>query len=144
MKIFEDLSKQKLLAISYMTYLMLCSVGLFLDVIFPLEAHIIYGNTIGIICFVAAPLIMIWAQFSVEKFYKALKNKEEVSSAFGPYRYMRNPTQIALIILIAGYTAISNSIALCITALISYYISNHFYLKHEFRLEKEYGTEYIH
>ena len=142
MKRFDELSTQQLLAISYMTYLILCSIGLFLDVVFPIRAHILYGNVIGIICFIIAPALILWAQYSSGRFHISLEKKEGVNFTFGPYRYMRNPTQFALIILILGYTAIANSVALCITSLISYYISNYFYMKHEFRLEKEYDGDY--
>jgi protein-S-isoprenylcysteine O-methyltransferase Ste14 len=55
---------------------------------------------------------------------------------------MRNPTQIGILILVTGYTAVSGSIVFLTATLLGYLVSNVFFKKYESILHREYGAEY--
>lgn len=135
-------SVHRVLANSYMTYLLLCTFGLFADVLFPVRLAIPEGKTMALIFLILGPLFIAWAQYTSFTFEKV---KEETGSPVflrGPYKYFRNPTQIGLLFLVAGYALVTGAIMLFLATVLSYVISNVFFRKHEAILEARYGEKY--
>lgn len=135
-------SVHRVLANSYMTYLLLCTFGLFADVFFPIRLAVPEGKTMAIIFLIVGPLFIAWAQYTSFTFEKV---KEQTGSPVflrGPYKYFRNPTQIGLLFLVAGYALATGAIMLFLATVLAYVISNIFFRKHEAILEARYGEKY--
>jgi protein-S-isoprenylcysteine O-methyltransferase Ste14 len=96
----------------------------------------------GSICFGAGPLLMIWAQYTSHRFEMIKQKTGELHFNRGPYRYLRNPTQLGLVILVLGYACVTGTAILFVTTGVAYIISNFFFKKHEAILESRYGDAY--
>jgi protein-S-isoprenylcysteine O-methyltransferase Ste14 len=142
MKKSYKLTAHHLLAISYMAYFICIAGGIGLSVFFPLHMHIPAANIFAFVCFVSGPLLILWAQYSSFAFEKHKKQHGTISFSFGPYKFLRNPTQIGLGALIIGYVFILQSATVFAAVLLSYLIGNYFYKKHETLLEQKYGKNY--
>jgi protein-S-isoprenylcysteine O-methyltransferase Ste14 len=128
------------LAHSYLMYFLASMVGLFADSFLNLDFHYAFATVSAIICFALGPLIMAWAQYTS---WRCKKNDcNELYFHHGPYRYMRNPTHLGLLILITGYTLINGSVIFFLVTLIGYLVSNIFFKKYESILQDTYGTDY--
>lgn len=132
-----------ILAKSYIAFFMAATVGLFVETFIPLHITIPYKLTIAIICFGVGPLLIMWAQYT-SRHTADRKTNEMLRRYFynGPYKYMRNPTQLGLIILILGYAVINSSFMLFVVTYIAYLISNYYFRKYENALKKEFGDHY--
>ncbi len=125
------------LAHSYLAYYVACLLGLFADNILSVDEHPIqHGAVIAIICFVLGSLLIGWAQMT------SAAKKSKPYFERGPYRYLRNPTHVGILLLAAGYTAVSGSMVFLAVTLIGYLISNKFFKKYESILHREYGKQY--
>lgn len=142
MKKLYKLTAHHLLAISYVSYFICIAGGIGLSVFFPLRVHVPGANIGAFICFITGPLLIIWAQQASFAFEKHKRQHGVVSFSFGPYRFVRNPTQLGLGMLIIGYVFILQSATVLIAVLLSYLIGNYFYKKHEVLLEAKYGNHY--
>jgi protein-S-isoprenylcysteine O-methyltransferase Ste14 len=129
-------SLQITLAHSYLVYFIFSLLGLLADTIFDIGRPIADGQWIALACFIIGPAIIFWAQ--------ATSAKQDAIAYFqrGPYRFVRNPTQIGVLILISGYSAVSGSMIFLLTTLVSYLISNRFFKKYESILHRQYGADY--
>ncbi|MCC7436363.1 isoprenylcysteine carboxylmethyltransferase family protein [Candidatus Nomurabacteria bacterium] len=136
-------SVHKILAGSYLSYFILCLVGLFFDIFYPLKFSLPNSSIIAIIFFAVGPALIFWAQNSSHKFEILKQKTGTVSFSNGPYRYLRNPTQLGLLILVAGYAFASGAAVLFVATAVAYLISNIFFRKHESVLEARYGEKYI-
>jgi protein-S-isoprenylcysteine O-methyltransferase Ste14 len=130
------------LAQSYLVFFILCSFGLFLDMIFPFIIPLPNSKIFTIFCFATGPLLILWAQYTSYHFESLKKETGQTVFNKGPYAYMRNPTQFGLVILVGGYAFATNAAMLFITAGISYIVSNVFFKKHESILDSRYGESY--
>ncbi|MBP6858086.1 MAG: isoprenylcysteine carboxylmethyltransferase family protein [Candidatus Pacebacteria bacterium] len=135
-------SVHKILASSYLSYFLLILGGLFFDIFFPLKFSFPNGQVLTIIFFAVGPALILWAQHSSHKFEKIKEKTGSLSFGTGPYKYLRNPTQLGLVILVAGYAFASGAAVLFIAVGIAYLISNIFFRKHESVLEARYGEHY--
>jgi len=129
-------SLQLALAHSYLAYFVFSLLGLFADTIIPSETPSPHSQLIALICFSVGSLLIWWAQYT-----SSIKSEKPYFER-GPYRYMRNPTQIGILILVTGYTAVSGSIVFLLTTLIGYLVSNIFFKKYESILHRQYGAQY--
>lgn len=136
-------SVHKVLARSYLSYFLLCLVGLFFDIFFPLKFSVSYAKELAIVFFGLGPLLIFWAQHSSHKFEIIKQKTGQLSFDKGPYKYLRNPTQLGLVILVAGYAFATGAAVLFIATGLAYLISNIFFRKHESILESRYGEHYI-
>ena len=136
------LSVHKVLAHSYLTYYLLCSFGLLLSVFFPLRFFVPESALLAKICFLVGPILIVWAQVTSRKFEKTKQQTGELRFKCGPYRYIRNPTQLGLVILVLGYALATQTAMLFVTTGIAYIVSNVFFRKHEVILESKYGEPY--
>ena len=133
-----------ILAKSYITFFLAATVGLFLETFFPLHVTILFATPIAIICFVVGPALILWAQYTSR--HTAKQGVAEVKKQYfgrGPYRYLRNPTQLGLIILFFGYAVITSSFTFFLATFVAYLISNYFFRKYEMLLKKEFGDQYL-
>jgi protein-S-isoprenylcysteine O-methyltransferase Ste14 len=87
-------------------------------------------------------MLIAWAQLTSYKFEIAKQKTGELNFNKGPYRYLRNPTQLGLVILVLGYAFATGTAMLFVATGISYLVSNVFFKKHESILETKYGDTY--
>ncbi len=128
------------LARSYMMYFLASMAGLFADSFISAPFNVPYGHTIAIILFGLGPLLMLWAQYTS---WRCQTHKH--SAAYfhhGPYRIIRNPTHLGILLLVAGYTLISGSLVFFIATLVGYLASNVFFTKYERIFHRKFGETY--
>jgi protein-S-isoprenylcysteine O-methyltransferase Ste14 len=136
-------SIHKILAHSYLAYFLLLSLGLFLEVFFPMRiSYIPSSPLLTIVCFVTGPVLILWAQHSSHKSQMIKEKTGQVNFQIGPYKYIRNPTHLGLLILIGGYTLASQAAVLFIVTGVAFIISNIFFRKYENLLECRHGHIY--
>ena len=129
------------LAQSYLTYFVCSIIGLFADTLIGFDIDIPYANTSTIACFIVGALLIGWAQYTSR--HSSKENHPGAKYFFrGPYRYMRNPTHLGIVILVTGYTLISGSLVFFGITIIGYIISNILFHKYEAILDRTYGEEY--
>ncbi len=130
------------LAQSYLTYFLLCSFGLFLETFFPLTIPVPQSVNLAVICFAVGPLLILWAQITSHRYHLARKETDQVRFDFGPYRFLRNPTHLGLLILVGGYTLVTQAAMLFVVTGVAYIVSNIFFRKYEILLENTHGDTY--
>jgi protein-S-isoprenylcysteine O-methyltransferase Ste14 len=135
-------SVHRTLAKSYLVYFILCSLGLFLGVFFPMQFFIPHSQTFAVIGFILGPVLIIWAQTTSHRFELTKQQTGTLVFNRGPYRFLRNPTQFGLVMLVAGYAFASHTAILFVITALAYVISNVFFRKHEQILESRYGEPY--
>ena len=128
------------LARSYLVYFTLSIIGLFVDTFIGFEVTVASSQYIAVVCFIIGTALIMWAQYTSRH---RPKGKPEDPYFFrGPYRYMRNPTHLGILILVTGYTAVSGSIVFFFVTVIGYLISNVFFGRYEAILDRTYGDDY--
>jgi protein-S-isoprenylcysteine O-methyltransferase Ste14 len=132
-------SIQPTLARSYFSYFIFSIVGLMADTLvgFRME-QFPYASTVAYVCFGLGGLIIAWAQYTSRRSVST----DELYFFRGPYRYMRNPTHLGLVLLVAGYTTVSGSLLFFAVTMIGYLISNILFSKYEAILDRTYGEQY--
>lgn len=127
------------LAHSYLTYFVCSMVGLFGDTLLGFDIAVVHAPTIAITCFVFGAVLIGWAQYTSRH-----TSTDQTKPYFlrGPYRYMRNPTHLGMVILVLGYTVVSGSVIFCAVTLIGYLISNIFFKKYEKLVVASYDGTY--
>ncbi len=141
----ESKTVHEVLARSYLSFFVFCTIGIFFDLFFPLNFFVPSLWIPAVSCLVVGPAIIAWAQYSSHHFAKdLLKGKKLTVDSFmnGPYQFVRNPTQIGLVILVLGYSLITSSAMLFAATLIAVLISNYYFRTHEKILEDKYGEPY--
>lgn len=128
------------LARSYMMYFIFSIIGLWIDSYISVDFPFKFATYASYVLFILGPLLIMWAQASSRKFEK--NKKEKNYFYYGPYAFIRNPTHLGLLLLVAGYTFTSGSIIFFATTLISYIFSTFFYKQHEQILHYIYGEPY--
>lgn len=127
------------LARSYLVYFICSIVGLFADTLLRFTVVLSYANMIAIVCFGLGALLIMWAQYTSRH---TKKDSSRPYFLYGPYRYMRNPTHLGMVILVLGYTVVSGSIIFCAITLVGYLISNILFRKYESMLKTTYDGTY--
>ena len=135
-------SIQNILAHSYLSYFIFSFIGLFVDTLIGFNIYVKYSNTIAIWCFFVGSLLILWAQYTSGKAVQQNGTKQSPYFLRGPYRYVRNPTHLGIVILVAGYTLVSGSLVFFFVTLIGYLTSNVFFKEYESVLYTTYGDEY--
>lgn len=131
---------QTVLTRSYLAYFLFTLFGLLLDNIVGFSVMIPYASVIAIGCFIVGALLVLWAQNTTALVYTGTEKTKFFGN--GPYRFLRNPTHLGMVLLVTGYTAISGSVVfLAITAL-GYLISSIFFQEYESLLIEHFGDDY--
>jgi protein-S-isoprenylcysteine O-methyltransferase Ste14 len=133
----------KVLAHSYLVYLILFLIGVCLDLIFKIR---ILGDSImmplGFVFLAIASIVILWAQ----KTGRDLRKVEEVKAEHfcrGPYCYTRIPTQWGLFFLMLGFGVILNAFFVILSTIISFFVSKFLFMKkHDKILIDKYGDAY--
>ena len=135
-------SIHSILAHSYLSYFVFSFIGLFADILIGFDVHLPHANTIAVICFVIGTIMVIWAQNTSGK--EINKTGKDIGPYFtsGPYKYLRNPTHLGIVLLVAGYTVVSGSIVFLTLTLVGYLVSNVFFKRYEDILHIAYGDKY--
>ncbi len=129
------------LAKSYLVHFVCSMLGLFADYFLGFEMNVPYALYIAITFFIIGPILIFWAQYT-SRYVEQTHGYGKKYFHFGPYRYMRNPTHLGLLILVAGYTLVSGSLMLFLSTLIGYLVSNIFFKKYESILATTADGEY--
>lgn len=129
-------SIHNILAHSYLVYLIFSLLGLFADTFFNVNINIPFFNTLAIIFYGAGPALVLWAQYTSHKF----AGKDYFNH--GPYRFLRNPTHLGLLILVTGFSLINGSIIFFTITLVGYILSSYFFQKYEEILHSENNQSY--
>ncbi len=132
----------RVLAHSYIFYLILFLVGVALDLAFKPK---IFSNPniaiIGGVFLVLASALIFWAQSTSRNL--DVKNVSKETFCKGPYCYTRTPTHWGLFILMLGFGILTNALFVIITTLISFFVTKTVFLrKQENMLEYKYGAPY--
>jgi protein-S-isoprenylcysteine O-methyltransferase Ste14 len=117
-------------------------IGLLGDSLVGFDVVVPFATTIAIICFAIGPLLIAWAQNTSSKRKQQGDDKQHAYFNYGPYRYMRNPTHLGLVILVTGYAVISGSIIFLSITVLGYIISNMLFKKYESIVIEKYGDHY--
>ncbi len=100
---------------------------------------------IGVIFVLSGTMLSFWAQRAAHVSSKLRLSKNPPVSAFtyGPYGYMRTPTQFALFLMICGLGFVVNIVWICIFSAASFLIAYVFFMnKQEKVLINRYGASY--
>jgi protein-S-isoprenylcysteine O-methyltransferase Ste14 len=124
------------LAHSYLSYFIFSLLGLFADTFITGETPLPHGQDWALMLFITGSLLIWWAQYT-----SAVKNDKPYFER-GPYRFLRNPTHIGILLLVTGYAVVSGSVVFLGVTLIGYLVSNVFFKKYESILHREYGSQY--
>ena len=130
------------LARSYLAYYLFSIIGLLADSIIGFDTVVPFANTIAVICFIFGPVLIMWAQQTSSHFRQKGNDKQDAYFKHGPYRFMRNPTHLGLVILVTGYAVVSGSIIFLAITLFGYIISNMLFKRYESIVIEKYGTDY--
>ncbi len=130
------------LAKSYLSYFVFSIVGLFIDTLIGFDINIKNAEPIALACFVVGSILMAWAQYTSSHHTKEWAKSTSLYFYRGPYRFMRNPTHLGIVLLVTGYTLVSGSLVFFGITIIGYTISNIFFQKYEAILDRTYGKEY--
>jgi protein-S-isoprenylcysteine O-methyltransferase Ste14 len=128
------------LAKSYIVYFIASMLGLMVDTLISIPFDVPHGKTLAIIFLGLGPLIILWAQLTSWKFIRESSFGEYFQ--YGPYRFVRNPTHIGLLILVTGYTLVSGSLVFFGMTLVGFLVSNIFFTKYETLNEELFGDQY--
>lgn len=109
-------------------------MGLFADTMFHFDIDIPFAEYIAVLFFGIGPALVIWAQYTSKKHTPYFN--------YGPYKFLRNPTHLGLLILVTGFSLISASIIFFIITLLGYILSSYFFQKYEVVLHSENNNEY--
>lgn len=133
----------RVLAHSYVVYLVLFLVGICLDFVFKVK---ILGDAIilplGFFFLILASVLILWAQKTGRDLRKYSEVKKE-NFHRGPYHYTRTPTQWGLLFLMLGFGIIANAFFVIVSTVISFLISRFFFIsRHDKILIEKYGSAY--
>ena len=129
------------LAGSYSAYLLASVFGLFADLAFPTHITILHATIIAPVSMTLGSLLILWAQYTSKQ---CRRDGAQTPLYFlcGPYRWMRNPTHLGLLLVVFGYATVTSSTIFFAVTLIGYLISNIFFRKYEQILKSTYGGVY--
>lgn len=139
----QQLSLNNTLARSYLAYFIFSVIGLFADTMVAFDMHVQGAITLALIFFALGPGLIVWAQYT-SRHYAGDADHDGQSDYFlhGPYRYLRNPTHLGILLLVTGYTFVSGSLIFFAITAIGYLISNVLFKKYESILHTTTGETY--
>lgn len=138
----QEKSIHNVLAHSYLAYFIFSMFGLFADTFIGFSFAVPFAETLALGCFVLGTVLIFWAQATSGR---AIRQTDPCANPYfrcGPYRFMRNPTHLGIVLLVMGYTLVSGAILFFLTTTIGYLISNVFFKEYESILYTTYGDQY--
>ena len=144
-------SVHKVLAHSYVVYLIFFLLAIYLDTVFSARGGSAFGVEffassiavfIGVAFLLLASILILSAQKTGHEFRK-IKEKRTKHFHGGLYHYTRIPTQWGLFFLMLGFGVITNSFFVIVFSIISFLTAKFIFIeKQEKMLEEKYGTHY--
>ena len=136
-------SVHKILAHSYVAYLLFFLIGVCLDFIFDFG---IFNNFFitqtGVVSLIFGTFLIMWAQYTSRNL-----NKENITKdtfRHGPYRFTRMPTNFGLFFLTLGFGIIVNAFFVVLSSFISLIVAKLVFIaKQEKVLADKYGEPYL-
>ena len=128
---------------SYSWYFLFFLTGVIIDIIFPVKflPPFVFAPS-GLLIAIASSFLIFWAQKSSRNL--DVKNLTKETFSKGPYKYMRNPTQLGLFLLLLGLGMMVNAAYLILFTMIYFLTAERIFIKREERiLEKKYGKPFI-
>ncbi len=134
----------RVLAHSYVVYLVLFLLGVYLDFVFRIK--ILSDDVmvpIGLFFLMLSSVLIIWAQKTGRDLRKISEVKAE-HFCRGPYCYTRIPTQWGLFFLMLGFGIMANAFFVILSTIISLLIAKFLFInKHDQILIEKYGNAYL-
>lgn len=130
------------LAKSYLAHFLASMGGLLADSFLHVSFDAPYAKPVGIILMGLGPLLMVWAQLTSAKGHVDSTSRFAHYFKYGPYRFVRNPTHLGILLLVTGYTLISGSVVFFATTFIGFVVSNIFFGKYESLMHQSFGDAY--
>ncbi len=128
------------LAKSYLIQFFASLIGLLVDSVVTIPIAIPFAMPVAIMLLCVGPILMLWAQYT--SWRCAAHDHSAAYFHHGPYRFVRNPTHLGILILVAGYALIAQSFVFFFTTLIGFIVSNRFFARYERLNETSYGQHY--
>ena len=137
---FIPLSAHQVLARSYMSFFIAATIGIFADLFFTTSFSVPYASLLATLFFILGPLLMFWAQMTSWR----CQQQQHSSYYFrhGPYRFVRNPTQLGILITISGYTIVSGSLLFFVASAVGFFVSNIFFKRYESINDQVHGEKH--
>lgn len=130
---------------TYMVFLAAVVLGAILNEVLPLNIFISKNfQYIGVVMIIFGSSVVYWAQNTTSP--KRENDGERDINFFyrGPYKYTRNPTNLALTVMSIGLGLLINSFYSIIFIIITYLISRFVFIKkQDFILEERYGEIFV-
>jgi len=130
---------------SYLIFFIAIVLGVILDTF--LKDKMFSGNIysyIGFTMVMIGSIIIYWAQKTSSNYKQKTKKNESMSQfEFGPYKYLRHPTHLGLLIMTFGFSLMINSFFGIILVILAYIYTRLFSIKKQEKiLEKKHGEIY--
>lgn len=138
----EGQTVHHMLAKSYLAHFVASLLGLFIDLFIYIPFDTSQAIPLAIVCMGLGPLLMLWAQYTTWQCHRGAHSHSAEFFRHGPYRFVRNPTHLGILILVTGYTLISGSFIFFGTTLLGFLISNIFFGKYEHFNHQSFGENY--
>ena len=129
-----------ILAKSYLAHFVASLIGLLIDTFISVPIDVPFAKTVAIVFLGLGPLLILWAQYT--SWHCQKHNHSAQFFMHGPYRFLRNPTHLGILILVAGYTLVAGSLVFFGTTLLGFLISNVFFKKYEAVNKDVFGEHY--
>lgn len=133
------------LSYSYFVFLLGLILGMFLDSIYSIRIipKEIAGPT-GVTLMILAPLLILWAQRTSRQVSSKKDKLTKEDFQRGPYAFIRNPTQLSVVLLLLGFGFLMNSFFIILLTVFSFLISQFVFIKRQDKmLVENYGEEYL-
>lgn len=140
-------SIHEILARSYFVFFLFIILGIFVSLFYDQKIFEKTYSSIGFIFLVIGTFLVFWAQESSRKTkHKRIHtDKEIVKTGFasGPYKILRSPTHIGILILSLGFVFLANSFVLLSATIFAFLFTRFVFIKKEEEMLKEkYGEAY--
>lgn len=130
---------------SYMVYVVFILVGIFARYFFRTKLEISGIEFVGFLSMLFGTFLAIWAQIASRKF-KQKRSVREINVfdfMYGPYRYMRSPTNFGIFLTALGYALISRSVTVLVAVFCSFIVTSLFFIPCQQRiLKNKYSVAY--
>lgn len=133
------------LAHSYLVFFAGMVLGMVLDIVFGIRINpSVTSITSALLLVLIGSLLIYWAQHTSRKTAPERNDTPSVDDFMkGPYRYLRGPTHLGLLLLISGFGLFINSFFVVAVALLIYLVTHLFFMPaEEKRLSQKYGAVY--
>ncbi len=140
-------SVHRVLAYSYTTHSIFFLIGVFADTFwhqtFTREP---YMSVFGFSLLFIGTWLIFWAQYT-SRITKAIRSKIHLHTphmfAKGPYKVLKSPTNLGLMILVFGFGFLMNSVLILLVALLAYIVCQSIFIRKQQKiLAEKYGEEY--